>query len=88
MTQQIKVILNSIEDFENTGIVGWVELFGSPNYSIIIRPGVVIVDGCAMMSPDKTRIFAKALDAAARLAEEHYGQKAHKLQSDGDEDIT
>ena len=88
MTGQIKVVLNSQDEFESTGIVGWVEVFGSPNYSIVIRPGVVIVDGCAMMSPDKTRIFAKALDAAARLAEEHYGQEAHKLQSDGDGDIT
>ena len=88
MTGQIKVVLNTQDEFESTGIVGWVELFGSPNYNIVIRPGVVIVDGCAMMSPDKTRIFAKALDAAARLAEERYGQKAHKLQSDGDEDIT
>ena len=88
MTKQIAIMLNSQDEFEGTGIIGWIELFGSPHYNIVIRPGVVIVDGCAMMSPDKTRTFAKALDTAARLAEEHYGQKVHKIQNDGDEDIT
>jgi len=87
MTKQIAIMLNSQDEFEGTGIVGWIELFGSPHYSIVIRPEVVIVDGCAMMDPDKTRIFAKALDAAAELAEDYDGQM-HKLQSNSDKDIT
>ena len=44
------------------------------------------LDGCAMMDPDKTRIFAKALGAAAELAEDR-GQ-IHELQSNSDKDIT
>ena len=87
MTQQIAIMLNSQDEFESTGIVGWIELFGSPNYSIIIRPGVVIVDGAAILNPNKTRIFAKALDAAAKLAED-YDEQTHKLQSNNNTDIT
>jgi hypothetical protein len=39
-----------------------------------------------MLDPDKARIFAKALDAAARLAEDYHGRI--RLQSNSDEDIT
>lgn len=87
MTAQIAIMLNSQDEFDNTGVVGWVELFGSSCYSIVIRPGVVIVDGAAALNPNKARIFAKALDAAARLAEEHYGRK-RELQSSSDKDVT
>jgi hypothetical protein len=87
VAKQITIVLNTQEEYDNTGIIGWVELFGSSHYNIIVRPGVVIVDGAASLNPDKARIFAKALDAAARLAENRYGQDC-KLQSNGNEDIT
>lgn len=68
---QIEIKINGPDKFEETGIIGWVELFGNSNYSIVVRPGVVIVDGAAMLSPDKVMIFIEALDAAARMARDH-----------------
>lgn len=84
---QISIILNTPDKFDETGIVGWIEMFGSSNYSIIIRPGVIIVDGAAYLSPDKARIFIKALDAAARLAE-NYHEDIHGLHTNSHEDLT
>ena len=83
---QLVINLNTPDRFEETGVIGWIELFGSPNYSLVIRPGVVILDGAANLSPDKARVLAEAINAGARLAEDYHGY--HSSQSDCDENFT
>ncbi len=84
---QISVIFNSPKVFEDTGVIGRVEIFGSRQYSIVIRPGVVMVDGAASFNPDEMRVFALALNTAANVAEDYHG-RSHKSQSNNHEDIT
>jgi hypothetical protein len=81
----IVVVFNNPDDYEATGIIGWVEVFGSRSYRIDIRPNKVIIDGCAVFSPKKARVFAKAIRTAVRVAENYSGITTN---SDGDEDIS
>lgn len=78
----ITIKLNNPKEFADTGIVGWVEMFGNSMYSIVIRPGIVIIDGAASLSPGRVRVFSKALDAAANIAES-YGKLSNtsKIES-------
>jgi hypothetical protein len=84
-TPQLVIVLNTTDVMEDTGVVGRVEVFGGSQYSVVIRPGTVILDGAATLSPDKARILSRAIDAAARLAE-NYNEVT--CQSDGDQDIS
>lgn len=81
---QIIIKLNDPELLKDTGVVGWVEVFGSNQYSVVIRPGLVILDGASTLSPDKARILSRAIDAAARLAERYYDFDS---KTKGDQDI-
>lgn len=83
---QLVIMLNTPEKFEETGLVGWIELFGSPQWSVVIRPGVVIIDGAASLNPEKARVLARAIDAAAKIAKDYHGHIAP--QSDCNNDIT
>jgi hypothetical protein len=83
---QLVIVYNTAEKFEETGVVGWIELFGSPQYSVVVRPGMVMLDGAAMLNPGRARILSQAIDAAAVMAEDYHGHIA--TQSDGDEDLT
>jgi len=81
----IIIVFNPPDEFEATGLIGWVEIFGSSQYHIEIRPNRIVVDGCAVLSPEKAEIFARAIKTAIRVAENYSGIT---IDSNGDEDIS
>ena len=71
------IIISYTQDrFEETGVVAEVYPFGyDKGWELVVYPGIVMIDGAASLSPELARDFAKAVQAAANMAEVNIGRK-------------
>lgn len=70
----MKIVLSNPEEYKNTGVLARVFPFDltMKDFSIIVRPGVVDLEGSAFLEPSLARIFSKAILIAADIAEGNY----------------
>lgn len=72
----MKIHINTPEEIAETGVVGYVHPFeGVDSICIVIRPGIVDVEGSAMFQPLQAAIFGQAIITAAKVAKGEYKNK-------------